>query len=207
MKIAGIILAGGLSRRMGGIDKSLMELEGQSLISYCVDRLRPQVETLAINANGDLSRFAKLGLPVIADKIEGHAGPLAGVHAGMHWAKELGDYSHILTAAADTPFFPVNLSKALAASLPVDQPEAIAMASSNGRVHPVFALWPVSLFEDLDDFLTNQQSRKVLAFTDKFPLFEVTFEQIGDENNADPFFNINKSEDLEKARTLLKGIR
>jgi len=207
MKIAGIILAGGLSRRMGGQDKSLIELGGKSLISHCIDRLHPQVSTLAINANGDPLRFDTLSLPVIADVIEGHAGPLAGVHAGMQWAAKQNDITHILTAAADTPFFPTTLANALASSISQNDENAIAMAKSNDRLHPVFALWPIAIFNALDDFLINQKTRKVLAFTDQFMLIEVSFDKSGDETQLDPFFNINTAEDLETAGTVLQKVQ
>jgi molybdopterin-guanine dinucleotide biosynthesis protein A len=108
MKIAGVILAGGLARRMGGGDKALLELAGETLLARVIARLKPQVGEMVLNANGDPARFAEFGLPVVADTVEGFAGPLAGILAGMRWAAAKG-YSHVASAAGDTPFFPADL--------------------------------------------------------------------------------------------------
>ncbi|MEM8698382.1 MAG: molybdenum cofactor guanylyltransferase, partial [Pseudomonadota bacterium] len=115
MSIAGIILAGGLARRMGGGDKALLEVAGRSLIGHVIDRLAPQVTEVALNANGDPSRFSSFNLPVTTDTVEGFVGPLGGVLAGMRWASARG-HSHIVTAAADTPFFPADLATRLTAA-------------------------------------------------------------------------------------------
>jgi len=191
--IAGIILAGGLSRRMGGQEKSLMTLGGRPAISLLIDRLSPQVGTLAINANGDPERFADEGLPVIADSVEGHVGPLAGVLAGMEWAGQQG-VSHVISGASDTPFIPTDL----VARLSENAGSGIAMARSGGRVHPVFGLWPVDLADDLRRFLVDEDKRKILEFAKRYDLTEVEFDM-----DADPFFNINTPEDLEIARKRL----
>ena len=134
MKIVGVILAGGLSRRMGGNEKSLLQLAGKEPISWVADAMSPQVSQLAINANGDPARFDFVGLPVIADTVEGFVGPLAGVLAGMRWAKNIDGVTHLASAAADTPFLPKNLVRNLKAA--TDNNDQIAMAFSNERIHP-----------------------------------------------------------------------
>ena len=196
MKVAGIILAGGLSRRMGGREKSLMELGGQPLIQHVKTRFEKQVETLAINANGDPDRFEFLELDIVADPVDGFVGPLAGVLAGMQWATRQEEISHVVSVAADTPFFPNDLVGSLTDKLSETPSAQIALASSQNRLHPVFGLWPVSLTAALQDFLERGETRKVLAFVDEHGLAETPFEIVDD---FDPFFNINTNEDLELA--------
>ena len=137
-RVAGVVLAGGLSRRMGGGDKGLCQLDGKPLIQHVIERLAAQASPLAINANGDASRFAGLGLPVIADATEDFAGPLAGVLAGLRWAaKAAPEARFIVTAACDTPFFPADLvAKFLEAA--GDAYPAIVLAKSGERIQPVF---------------------------------------------------------------------
>ncbi|CUH87758.1 Molybdenum cofactor guanylyltransferase [Phaeobacter sp. CECT 5382] len=206
----GVILAGGLATRMGGGDKGLLQIGGQSLLTRVRDRLDPQVAGLALNANGDAARFDDLGLPVVADSIEGFAGPLAGVLAGLDWAAEQGADS-IVTAAADTPFFPTDLvARLLAASEGQAQPLVLATTprtgeelKSGGRSkvnrHPTFGLWPVALRDDLRAAL-NDGLRKVVIWTDQHQGREALF----DATPFDPFFNVNTPEDLARAEELLK---
>ena len=196
-EIAGVVLAGGLSRRMGGVEKSLMQLGGSHPIEWVVERLSKQVGPLALNANGDASRFDFLGLPVLPDTISGFVGPLAGVLAGMRWANEVHGASHILTAAADTPFIPLSIASRLSAR--VNSNDDIAMASSMGRIHPVFGLWPVSLADALEHFLVDEDKRKILEFANRYTLHEVNF----DDEGRDPFFNINTPEDLKQAEQMI----
>lgn len=210
MKPLGVILAGGLATRMGGGDKGRLDIDGQSLLTRVRDRLAPQVTALALNANGDAGRFDDLGLPVVADSIEGFAGPLAGVLAGLDWAAEQGAEA-IVTAAADTPFFPTDLVPRLLAEA-ADQAHPLVMATtprtggalkSGGgkRVnrHPTFGLWPVSLRDDLRAELQNGL-RKVVLWTDKHGGREVLFPA----DPFDPFFNVNTPEDLAQAQTWAK---
>ncbi|WP_171175726.1 molybdenum cofactor guanylyltransferase MobA [Ruegeria sp. HKCCD8929] len=204
----GIILAGGLATRMGGGDKGLLTLGGQTLLAHIIDRLGPQVAGLALNANGDPERFAGLGLPVIADSIEGFAGPLAGVLAGLDWAAEQGADA-IVTAAADTPFFPRDLVARLMADAEgqthplvlATTPRTGAELKSGGKVnrHPTFGLWPVALRDDLRAAL-NDGLRKVVLWTDKHGGRETLFPV----DPFDPFFNVNTPEDLTRAETLLE---
>ena len=209
-KPLGVILAGGLATRMGGGDKGLLQIGGHSLLSRVRDRLAPQVAGLALNANGDAARFADLDLPVVADSIEGFAGPLAGVLAGLDWAAEQGAES-IVTAAADTPFFPTNLvAQLVAASDGQKHPLVLATTprtgeelKSGGRSkinrHPTFGLWPVALRDDLRAAL-NDGLRKVVLWTDQHGGREALFEA----QPFDPFFNVNTPEDLKRAEELLR---
>ncbi len=188
----GVILAGGLATRMGGGDKGLLCLGDQTLLGRVIDRLSPQVAGLALNANGDPARFASFGLPVIADSIEGFAGPLAGVLAGLDWAASQGADT-IVTAAADTPFFPRDLvPRLLLAADGMEAPLALA-ASPDGR-HPTFGLWPVALRDDLRAALEGGL-RKVILWTDKHHGRIAEFPG----GVPDPFFNVNTPEDLALA--------
>jgi molybdopterin-guanine dinucleotide biosynthesis protein A len=195
----GVILAGGLATRMGGGDKGRLTLGGQSLLDRVVDRLAPQVEDLALNANGDPARFADLGLPILPDSIPGHAGPLAGVLAGLDWAAGQGAES-IVTAAADTPFFPCDLvPQLLLAGEGMAHPLVLAATPDpeRGRVrHPTFGLWPVALREDLRAALT-QGLRKVVLWSDEKGGREALFP------DARAFFNVNRPEDLKSAEAML----
>ena len=193
---AGIILAGGLSRRMGGGDKGLLDLGGRPLIAHVIARLDPQVDAVAINANGDPARFDGFGLPVIADADDARDGPLAGVLAGMDWAAAQG-HEMIATAAADTPFFPVGLVHGLylgmvSEGVPLARAETARPGGGFDR-HPTFGLWSVALRDDLRAALADGV-RKVVAWTDPHGVARVVFD--GD----DPFFNVNTPEDLAQAR-------
>lgn len=207
----GVILAGGLATRMGGGDKTLLSVGGESLLSRIIDRLEPQVAGLALNANGDASRFADTGLPVLPDSIEGFAGPLAGVLAGLDWAATQGADS-IVTVAGDTPFFPCDLVPRLLLAAE-GQPHPLALAatprtghealkSGGKRVnrHPTFGLWPVALRDDLRAAL-GDGLRKVVAWTDGHGAGEALFPA----EPFDPFFNVNTPDDLAHAEALLKG--
>ncbi len=192
----GIILAGGQSTRMGGGDKCFKTLGGQSILSHVMDRISPQVADLALNANGDAARFADVGLPVVPDSIDGFAGPLAGVLAGLDWAAERGADT-LVTAAADTPFFPPDLvPNLLLASEDMAAPLVLA-TSDNGR-HPTFGLWPVALRDDLRAALTDGL-RKVVLWTDSHHGRTAHFAG----SDPDPFFNINTPEDLLQAEQWL----
>jgi len=200
VKVVGLLLAGGLSRRMGGGDKALRELGGVPLLDHVVARLRPQVAALVLNANGDPARFARFGLPVVADSIEGFAGPLAGILAGLDWtAAHRPDCDHIASVATDAPFLPVDLVVRLASGLAAAEAD-LACAASGGRSHPVFGLWPVRLREDLRRAVVDDGIRKVDQWTARHNLVTVEFP----DRPVDPFFNANRPEDLDKAAVLLK---
>lgn len=205
--VLGCILAGGLSRRMGGGDKSLRPLGDGSMLSLVVDRLRPQVRRVLLNANGDPERFSQFGLPVVADEVEGFAGPLAGISAAMTWAAthEPG-LSHIVTAASDTPFFPANLVARLVAAND-GASETVVMATSGGFRHPVFSLWPVSLRDDLAGWLAGTGTLKVMAWVQRHNLLTVDFPHVETAAGpVDPFFNANTPEDLAMAEDILARI-
>ena len=196
---AGIILAGGLSRRMGGGDKGLLALGGETLLARVIARLEPQVAEIALNANGDTARFEGFGLPVIADSVAEYPGPLAGVLAGMDWAAARG-HTHIVTAAADTPFFPCDLVPRLMLASE-NAPIALAATPDPKRGmarHPTFGLWPVDLRDDLRAALGNGV-RKVVAWTDKHGTAVAEFSA----TPVDPFFNVNTPEDMARAEGLL----
>ncbi|MEO1578670.1 MAG: molybdenum cofactor guanylyltransferase MobA [Pseudomonadota bacterium] len=199
--IPGVILAGGLARRMGGGDKGLLELGGKPILAHVIDRLTPQAHPIALNANGDPARFAGFGLPVLPDGVGDYPGPLAGVLAGLDWAAEIGA-KHIVTVAADTPFFPDALTATLQAAAARDgRPIALAATPDPERGiarHPTFGLWPVALRQDLRDALKNG-TRKVVAWTDRHGAATALFEA----GRIDPFFNVNTPEDLHTARTHL----
>ena len=183
----GVILAGGQATRMGGGDKGLRNLGGQTLLARVEARLAPQVAGLALNANGDPARFAGLGMPVIADSVAGFAGPLAGVLAGLNWA-------------ADTPFFPCDLvPQLLLASEGMDHPLLLATTPDpqRGRArHPTFGLWPVALRDDLRAALEGGL-RKVVLWTEKYGGREALFP------DEDAFFNVNTPDDLARAESML----
>lgn len=204
-QVIGVLLAGGQSRRMGGGDKCLLDLAGKPMISHVIDSLKPQVAALVLNANGDPARFDRLGLPVVADPIGGYAGPLAGVLAGLDWARANHPQARwIVTAATDTPFFPGDIVARLLAATQGQYP-AIALAASEGRVHPVFGLWPTALADDLRAALEGG-TRKVLDWVGRHSNFEVQFGpvKVGGQT-ADPFFNANDPEEFARAEAMLGG--
>ncbi|HSF95678.1 MAG TPA: molybdenum cofactor guanylyltransferase MobA [Thermohalobaculum sp.] len=203
MKIAGVILAGGMARRMGGGDKALLKVGGQTLLARVIARLKPQVDEIVLNANGDPARFAEFGLPVIPDTVEGFAGPLAGVLAGMRWAAARG-FTHVASAAGDTPFFPADLVARLKAAAEAGG-QPIAMAATNDpdrglSEHPTFALWPVALADDLEQALTVGHMRKIIVWSSRHGCARAVFDEAADY----PFFNINTPEDMVEAERILK---
>ncbi|PZO74529.1 MAG: molybdenum cofactor guanylyltransferase [Mesorhizobium amorphae] len=188
---AGVVLAGGLSRRMAGLDKACALLGGETLLERALRRLSPQVAGLAVNANLPPERLPPLGgVPVLVDVVGGFAGPLAGVHAGLVWARAMG-HRELVTVAVDTPFFPDDLARRLSGN-------GLAVAMSGGRVHPVFASWPVALEERLSSHLA-QGGARVMGFLEDCG-FRTEEWPVGD---CDPFFNINTPADLAAAEARL----
>ena len=199
----GCVLAGGLSRRMGGGDKALREIGGATMLGRVVERIAPQVGQVVINANGDPARFADFGRPVVADTVPGYVGPLAGILAGMRWAQANAPAARwIVTVATDTPFFPENLvARLVGAAGHIET--MIALAKSGDRVHPVFCLWPFVLADDLEAAIRNEDLRKVLVWVHRHPNVEVIFRgPVIDGIEIDPFFNVNTPEDAEVAEVL-----
>jgi molybdopterin-guanine dinucleotide biosynthesis protein A len=201
---AGVLLAGGRSSRMEGGDKSLKPLGGKPLIAHAIATLAPQVDGLVINANGDPARFAELGLPVTADRDADFAGPLAGLLAGMDWARAHRPAARwVATAACDTPFFPADLVASLHAAA-LNSGADIALAASGGQSHFVFGLWQMKLAGDLAATLAEGR-RKVQDWIERHPYIVVEFEPV-DLNGVmlDPFFNINTPGDLAVAEALMQ---
>ncbi len=203
--IAGIVLAGGRATRLGGGDKPLRPLGGRPMLAHILERLKPQVGPVAISANGDPSRFAEYGLPVLADDGPGgQAGPLSGILSGMAWAKA-ANKRKVLTVAGDTPFFPADLAERLADAT-ARRPDHIAVAASGGSRHPVFALWPVSLEADLSDFLAESATFSVAAFLERHGTVSLDFPMLSIAGKTmDPFFNVNTQQDLSEAEAIVRG--
>jgi molybdopterin-guanine dinucleotide biosynthesis protein A len=199
--IAGVLLAGGLSRRMGGGDKCLRPLGGRTILERIVERVRPQVSRLVLNANGEAARFAAFGLPVAGDTVAGFAGPLAGVLTGLEWARENAPECRWLASVpTDAPFLPRDLVPLLAEAVARSGAD-MACATSGGRAHPVVGLWPVRLADDLRRAMVDEDIRKVDAWTARYRLEQVSFPVAA----VDPFFNTNRPEDLDAAEALLSG--
>jgi molybdenum cofactor guanylyltransferase len=200
--VVGVLLAGGLSRRMGGGDKCLRQLGGRTILSRVVACAVGQVDALALNANGDPARFKDYDLPVIPDVIDGYAGPLAGVLSGLDWAaREWPDCHWVASFPTDAPFAPDDLVARLMAAVS-DQGADMVCASSNGRRHPVIGLWPVALRGALRKAMVEDGVRKVDAWTGAYKLACVNYPVAP----FDPFFNTNRPDDLEAAEAILAAL-
>ena len=184
---------------MGGGDTCLRLLGGRAILERVIERMAPQVDRLLINANGDPARFARFGVPVAPDAVEGFVGPLAGVLTGMLWARaNAPDAADIVTVPTDGPFVPRDLAARLIAARDRAAGE-LAQAASGGQVHPVVGLWPVRLADDLRRALVDEGVRKVDVWTARHRLVTVEFPTAP----VDPFFNANRPEDLAEAERLL----
>ena len=204
MNIVGLLLAGGLSRRMGGGDKALLPLGGRPLLDHVIDRVRPQVAALVLNANRDPARFAPFGLPVVADSIPDFAGPLAGILAGLDWAAaNRPDCPLVVSVPTDAPFLPRDLVARLLHGMEAAGAE-LACAASGDRPHPVVGLWPVRLRDDLRAAVAGEGVRKVDVWTARHRLATVSFPE--EIPGLDPFFNANRPDDLERAEALLRQV-
>ena len=194
----GLILAGGLARRMGGGDKALITVGGVAILDRVLGRLRPACTGLLLNANGDPARFARYGLPVIADTVPDFAGPLAGILAGLDWtAAHAPDIAWIASAPGDCPFLPYDLVFRLhevrrKAGTP------LACARSGDWRHPVVALWPVALREDLRRALIAESLRKIEIWTARHGVAIAEWAA----KPLDPFFNVNTPEDVAQAERI-----
>jgi molybdenum cofactor guanylyltransferase len=194
----GVVLAGGLARRMGGGDKPLREIGGRTILARVIARLEPQCECLVINANGDPRRFASFGIPVIADGVQDYPGPLAGILAALDWAAaNRPDAAWILSAPGDCPFLPRDLVARLSRTLIADNAE-LAIAASQGQSHPVIGLWNVALRDALRRALVVEGLRKVGQWTARYRLATVTWPA----EPLDPFFNANTVDDLAEGERL-----
>ena len=200
--VCGIILAGGLARRMGGGDKSLKEIAGKPILAHVIERLQPQCARLVLNANGDPARFASFGLPLVADDVPDFAGPLAGILAGLYWvAANVASAKYAVSVAADTPFIPRDLVQRLQAARTAETCD-IAVAASGGRTHPVIALWPIALRTELRRALTEEGERKIDRFTARYEVAEVSWPK----EPHDPFFNVNEIGDVAMAEAMLVNL-
>ena len=196
--VAAVLLAGGRARRMGGSDKCLLPLGGRPILAHIIERVRPQASALVLNANGELTRFAAFGLPVVPDAIEGFAGPLAGVLTGMIWARtNAPGAAWLVSIATDTPFVPRDLVTRLkTAATRAGKP--LACAASGGQSHPVIGLWSLALEGHLRAALVEEGVRKVDAFTARHGIATVDFPT----TPIDPFFNVNTPDDLAGAERI-----
>jgi molybdopterin-guanine dinucleotide biosynthesis protein A len=194
----GVLLAGGLARRMGGGDKPMRQIAGRTILDRVIARLAPQCEELILNANGDPARFASFGLPVLADTIKNFPGPLAGILAALDWAAaSRPDVKFVLSAAADCPFLPRDLVARLHRAR-AEQNTELAVAASGGQSHPVIALWSVALREELRHALVVEDVRKIDRWTARYRLATVTWPA----EPLDPFFNANTVDDIAEAERL-----
>ena len=194
----GVLLAGGLARRMGGGDKPMRQIGGRTILERVIARLQPQCDGLILNANGDPARFASFGLPVIADTVANFPGPLAGILAGLDWAAaNRPDVAWVLSAAADCPFLPRDLVARLHAAR-TEQNAQLAVAASDGQSHPVIGLWSVALREELRHALVVEDIRKIDRWTARYRLATVEWPV----DQLDPFFNANTMDDIAAAERL-----
>ncbi len=185
MPISAIILSGGRATRMGGVDKGLVMLQAKPLIQHVIDRLKPQVDEILINANRELPQYQALGYPVVSDELPDFIGPLAGFSLGLKHCQ----HDYLLTAPCDSPLLPLDLAQRLMSALQ-EQNAEIAVASSNGNTHPVFSLCRKDVLPSLTDYLNNS-GRKVSAWQKSLKYVEVDF---SDCNEA--FTNLNTIEEL-----------
>ncbi|MEK9281615.1 molybdenum cofactor guanylyltransferase MobA [Bradyrhizobium sp. ISRA442] len=194
----GVLLAGGLARRMGGGDKPLRTIGGRTILERVIARLSPQCDGLILNANGDPARFVGFGLQVVADDVPGFPGPLAGILAALDWtAENRPGIEWVLSAAGDCPFLPRDLVARLHEGRERDNAQ-LAVAASGGQSHPVIGLWRVDLREELRHALVVEDLRKIDRWTTRYPLATVTWPT----DPLDPFFNANTVEHIAEAERL-----
>ena len=194
----GLVLAGGLARRMGGGDKALIRIGNETILSRTLSRLRPQVSGVVLNANGDPARFASFGLPVVADSVPDFAGPLAGILAGLDWiAANQPETEWMVSVPGDCPFLPRDLVARLHAAR-IAEGTSLACAHSGDWRHPVVGLWQVSLRENLRHAITVEDLRKIEVWTARHGIALADWPT----EPVDPFFNVNTPEDVERATRL-----
>jgi molybdenum cofactor guanylyltransferase len=194
----GVLLAGGLARRMGGGDKPMRTIGGRTILDRVIARLQPQCSGLILNANGDPARFAAFGLPVVPDDVPGFPGPLAGILAALDWtAANRTGVEWVLSAAGDCPFLPRDLVARLHEARERENAQ-LAVAASGEQSHPVIGLWRVALRDELRHALVVEDLRKIDSWTARYPLATVTWPA----EPLDPFFNANTVEDIAEAERL-----
>ncbi len=196
----GVILAGGQARRMGGVDKALIPLGGTTLIERAIARAAVQVEDLIINANGDPTRFAHLGLPVVADRVPGFVGPLAGILAGLEWMRANRPNARWLASfACDCPFFPMDMVARLVEAARKRERHGRSRRKRRRQHHPVFAVWSADISGTSEDVLVQGGFRKMDDFIATLPNVRVRFAA----DPIDPFLNINTPEELARAEDFI----
>jgi molybdenum cofactor guanylyltransferase len=196
--VPGVLLAGGLARRMGGGDKPMRQIGGSTILERVIARLKPQCGELILNANGDPARFARFGLPVIPDTVADFPGPLAGILAALDWAAtHRPGVSIVFSAAADCPFLPRDLVARLNEAL-VNEDAQLAVAASGGQSHPVIGLWSVALRDELRHALVQEDVRRIDRWTARYKLATVAWPT----EPLDPFFNANTMDDIAEAERL-----
>jgi molybdopterin-guanine dinucleotide biosynthesis protein A len=197
----GLVLAGGLARRMGGGDKVLIRIGNETILQRTLTRLTPQVSGVVLNANGDPARFAMFGLPIVADSVPDFAGPLAGILAGLDWvAANRSDTEWIVSVPGDCPFLPRDLVARLHAAR-IDGKKPLACAHSGDWRHPVAGVWPVALRDDLRHAVVEEGLRKIEVWTGRYGIALADWPT----EPVDPFFNVNTPEDVEKATKLVES--
>jgi len=209
----GVVLAGGQSRRMGGKDKFLKPHKGTNLLTQVLKCISPQLETIIISSNTPAKTIrehlptaeAFSSIPIIADKIQDYAGPLAGLHSAMLWAKDKAPKTtHLISVAADTPFFPSDFAKKMMQHNETQPAHSIILAQSHGYQHPIFGLWPLHHLENLETALLSGV-RKIRAWSEQHPHCALNFDdETINGQTIDPFFNVNKPEDFEHFTQLLQ---
>jgi molybdenum cofactor guanylyltransferase len=204
-EITGGLLAGGRSSRMGR-EKGLVQIGGKPMVEHVIARLRPQVHRIVISANDNPACFSGTCLPVVADAVEGHAGPLAGLHAALQWAaSETPDARFLATVPIDTPFLPSDLVMRLAAHVRAGNATS-AIAASGGMRHPVVGLWSVTLLSAVEDALgSGVRAMTRFAEMQKSAVVDFPFVEIAGAC-VDPFFNVNTPADVETAQALLAAL-
>ena len=198
----GLVLAGGLARRMGGGDKARIRIGGATILQRVLACIDPQCDRVIINANGDPARFADTGLPVVADSVPDFAGPLAGILAGLDWAAaHARNCEWLLSVPGDCPFLPKDLVARLhEARVAAGTP--LACARSGEWRHPVVGLWPVALREDLRRALVDEGLRKIEIWTARHGIAIADWPA----EPVDPFFNVNTPDDAARARSYRRAI-
>ena len=199
--VCGLLLAGGQSRRMGGGDKCLRILGGETVLARIIRIAGPQVGKLVLNANGDGARFSDYDIPIAADVVDGFAGPLAGILTGLEWARaNAPECQWVASFACDAPFAPTDLVTRFLSAVTDDKADLVC-ATSAGRDQPVFGLWPVRLADELRSAVVDENMRKVDMWTGRYRLARVVWRT----EPVDPFFNVNRPDDLDAAETILKN--
>ena len=196
----GVILAGGLARRMGGGDKTMRAIAGRPILDHVIERLAPQCASLILNANGDPARFDAWGLPVVPDDVPDFAGPLAGVLAALDWtALHHPAIEWVVSVAGDCPFLPRDLVARMQTERTAMQAE-LAVAASGDQSHPVVGLWKVSLRDALRHALVVEECRKIDRWTARYSLVTTRWPV----TPVDPFFNANTPDDVAEAEALAR---